>query len=241
MAVPRLFTSPVFRFSIRQLLLGTALVAAACVALRSASPDWVAALLGLTLLVLVAAIALAIFRQAGQRAFWLGFAMFGWAYLLLLAYSWSLDPNTSHANPLRPYSLVTTQLSQSGYNRIYSRPDSVNYYVTPSDISFAYPVTNVTGTMSSGPNTVTMNSNGGLAKSGDFSFYVGTGGTNTLTTIASGPSASVPTGPSQDDFINVAHALWAILIALCGGYFTCWLYATRIAVDNRDRGPVTNS
>jgi hypothetical protein len=210
--------------------LGTALVAVACVALRNASPTWVSALLSLALVAPTAAIALAIFRQAGQRAFWVGFAMFGWAYLLLLAYSWSLDPNTSQSNPLRPYSLLTTQLSQSGYNRIYSRPDSVNYYVTPDggSVTFSYPLTHVTGTVSNGPYTEVYSSNSRVTTSGDFSFYVGTGGTKTLTTIASGlPQPAGTSPPSQDDFINVAHALWAILIALCGGYFTCWLYATR--------------
>ena len=59
MATRRFFSSTGLRFSIRQLLVGTALVAVACVALRSASPLWVAALLGFVLLALAAAVPLA--------------------------------------------------------------------------------------------------------------------------------------------------------------------------------------
>ncbi len=77
MAANRIISSPTFRFSLRQLLLGTALVAVACVALRSASPTWVAALLGLTLFALTAAVPLTIFRQGANRAWWFGFALFG--------------------------------------------------------------------------------------------------------------------------------------------------------------------
>src|SRR5262245_46253574 len=128
MAANRLFSSPTFRFSIRQLLLGTALVAVACVALRSASPMWVAALLGVMLLLLAAAVPLAIFRQGTDWAWWFGFALFGWLYMLLLAYSWSLDPNTSQNNPLRPYSLVTARISNLGYEKFYGSSNASTTY-----------------------------------------------------------------------------------------------------------------
>jgi len=34
-------------------------------------------------LALIAAVVLAIYRSGDRRAFWLGFAIFGWSYLLL--------------------------------------------------------------------------------------------------------------------------------------------------------------
>jgi len=223
MAAKRLFSSPTFRFSIRQLLLGTTLVAVACVALRSASPAWVAALLGLMLLVLTAAVPLAIFRQGAQRAFWFGFALFGWLYILLLAYSWGLDPNTSHSNPFRPYSLVTAQLSSSGYMRMYaaaSVPPS-GYYVP----TITVPVT----TYATVPATV-MSDPAYIAAGSPPPIYPG-GGSPASYTVYLGTNVATPTfnGPSHDDFINVAHAFWAFLLALCGGWFTCWLYVTRPA------------
>ena len=232
MAAQRLFSSPTFRFSLRQLLLGTALVAVACVALRSASSTWVAALLGLTLLALTAAVPLAIFRQGAYRAWWFGFALFGWLYLLLLGYSWSLDPNTSQGNPLRPYSLATAQISSSGYMRMYAAsPTPIAYYLpagTTGPVQMAYPVTTVTAVVpANGPGYAAPPIYSAPNVPASFTYYVGTNGTT--------PAFS---GPSHEDFINVAHAFWAILIALCGGWFTCWVYTTRPA---RVKEPPDNS
>ena len=169
------------------------------------------------LVALTAAVPLAIFRQGGQRAYWFGFALFGWLYMLLVTYSWSLDPNTSQSNPLRPYSLVTTQITSGGYSRIYASANTPIYYApTTGPVSFPYPV-NVTGTISNGPYTAYVS--GGSPNPVTFYF-----GTNSVT-----PAFN---GPSHDDFVNVAHAFWAILLASVGGWFTCWLYATRPAKQN---------
>jgi hypothetical protein len=182
------------------------------------------------MLALAAAVPLTIFRQGSARAWWFGFAFFGWLYLLLLAYSWSLDPNTSQSNPLRPYSLATAQLSSSGYHRIYAGAAGAAYYApatiynyqpgpTPIALDFAIPVTNVNGTITNAtlvPANVTGNPQAVAPLTntpGAFSFYVGTNG-----------AASTFTGPSHDDFVNVAHAFWALLLALCGGWFTGWIY-----------------
>jgi hypothetical protein len=233
MAANRLFSFPSFRFSIRQLLLGTALVAVGCVALRSASPTWVAALLGLMLLVLTAAVPLAIFRQGADRAWWFGFALFGWLYILLLAYSWGLDPNTSQSNPFRPYSLVTAQLSSSGYMRMYAANDSVNsitYYQPAAGptgpVSIAYPVT-VTAQIPTSPY-----STGGPPPP----IFPSTGPPTTFF-FGTNVATSTFNGPSHDDFINVAHAFWAFLLALCGGWFTCWVYSTRRAPSQSSDHP----
>lgn len=43
----------------------------------------------------------------------------------------------------------------------------------------------------------------------------------------SGSAAVVAAGPVVADFINVAHSLWTLLLAFCGGQFCKWLYATR--------------
>jgi len=233
MAAKRFFSSTGFRFSIRQLLLGTTLVAVGCVALRSASPVWVAALLGLMLLLLTAAVPLAIFRQGADRAWWFGFALFGWLYILLLAYSWGLDPNTSQSNPFRPYSLATAQISSSGYMRMYATASasSITYYQPAQlppvqtgpapiayDFAFATPIPTDPYTTPGPPPHV----------------YASTG---SPATFYFGMNVATPAfhGPSHDDFINVAHAFWAFLLALCGGWFTHWLYVTRPTA--REVGP----
>jgi len=71
------------RFSIRQLLIATALVAVGCLAILNATPIVASAMMGAVALLLVAAIVLSIYRTGDKRAFWIGFAIFGWSYLLL--------------------------------------------------------------------------------------------------------------------------------------------------------------
>ena len=208
MAVPRLFTSPVFRFSIRQLLLGTALVAVACVALRSASPTWVASLFGVMLLVLTAAVPLAIFRAGADRAWWFGFGLFGWLYILLLAYGWSLDPNAQPNSPLRPHSLITSRLSTLGHEKIYG--------VGNQTVSYQQMVQQVATTSyvaSGGPG---MNPYAGPTSTIPVVNFVPV----TYTAVVNTPSG----GPALDDFVNVAHGFWGLLVAVCGGWFTGWLY-----------------
>jgi hypothetical protein len=70
-----------FRFTIANLLLVVLFVAVAFVALRRADDLWDSALFSLTLGLLLASVLLALHRAEGRRAFWLGFALFGGAYL----------------------------------------------------------------------------------------------------------------------------------------------------------------
>src|SRR5438552_827548 len=71
-----------FRFSIAGLLLVTLFVAVAVAALRAADDAWDHGVFALTLLVLLTAILLTIHRSGRKRAYWLGFALFGWVYLV---------------------------------------------------------------------------------------------------------------------------------------------------------------
>src|SRR4029453_1881329 len=120
-----LFKSPPWRFSLRQLLIGIALIAVALLALRSASPVWVMVLLSLTLLVLAASPLVALYRQGPQRAYWIGFATMGWFYMLVLLYCWSLDAQTFKWNtPLRADQLLTTRLSSVLHDWMYPNADS---------------------------------------------------------------------------------------------------------------------
>jgi hypothetical protein len=76
------------RFSIAGLM-GLVVVAAVGVAaLRFASELWAGVLLMLTLGVLGAAILGMVHRRDGKRAWWQGFALFGWGYLTLALGPW---------------------------------------------------------------------------------------------------------------------------------------------------------
>jgi hypothetical protein len=73
-----------FQFSIVGLLGVVAFVAVACAALARPSELWASCLFTLTLIGLTGVILAAIFRPGPRRAFWIGVAVGGWLYVLLV-------------------------------------------------------------------------------------------------------------------------------------------------------------
>ncbi len=67
-----------FRFSIASLLVVVLYVAVGFAALRESNEIWDSGLFTLTLAALLISILLAVHRTESRRAFWLGFALFGW-------------------------------------------------------------------------------------------------------------------------------------------------------------------
>ena len=72
------------QFSLRTLLVGVAFVAVGCVALVKASEAWQTAIYTTTFSVLFIAMLGGLFHWGRTRAFWAGFAVIGWSYLLLV-------------------------------------------------------------------------------------------------------------------------------------------------------------
>ncbi len=69
------------RFTIASLLIVVLLAAVGFAALREANESWDSGLFSLTLGVLLISILLAVHCAESRRAFWVGFAVFGWTYL----------------------------------------------------------------------------------------------------------------------------------------------------------------
>ena len=69
------------RFNIASLLVVVVFVAVGVAALRESSDLWESGIFTLTLAALLISILLAANRTESRRAFWIGFALFGWAYL----------------------------------------------------------------------------------------------------------------------------------------------------------------
>jgi AcrB/AcrD/AcrF family len=85
------------RYNIASMLGAISFVAVGFAALREANDQWDSGLFSLTLGLLLDAVLLAVHRTEARRAFWIGFALFGWGYLSL-----SLIPSTEAR-------LITTQ------------------------------------------------------------------------------------------------------------------------------------
>ena len=73
----------VIRYSLLALLAVTTVVAIVIVALRSGDWFWARVLFTLTLAINLAAVLGSIMQTGRQRAFWLGFALFGWSCWLI--------------------------------------------------------------------------------------------------------------------------------------------------------------
>jgi len=182
------------RFSIRQLLAATAVVAFGCFALVKASPIVAASTTGIVALILVAAAFLAIYRAGDKRAFWLGFATFGWTYLLL-CYGPIFTENNS---PFGLTRLITAQLATALYDRIHGPAvvqPTVVYTTTFAPLGAPPPLPPTPGVPQPAPSwPVTL---------------------------------QMAAGSDRSDFLNVAHSLWALSLAFCGGWFALWASRSR--------------
>jgi hypothetical protein len=221
----------VLRFTLRQFLIGIAGIALACVALRSASTWWVSAMLGLAFFAMTAALLLVVYRRDAQRAFWIGFAAFGWVYLLLLILGWSIEKNT----PVKTSSLFTDRLSRASYDWLFAKATAqvdggYGGYGGGGYGGYSgggYPAPGYPGGYPPGPRG---RMPGGYMPGGD----MGSGGYGSMMPAGSGyggaPSAPAPpfvAPPSKTDFVNVAHGIWAILLAVCGGWLARLIYITQ--------------
>ena len=99
-----------FRISIGRLLLVIACCGVGFAALRSPSWIWASTVYSVVVASLAAATLNAVYRLGARRAFWTGFALYGWLYLGLNTYPRS-DSNVS---PL----IVTTVLMDLAYPTI---------------------------------------------------------------------------------------------------------------------------
>jgi hypothetical protein len=103
------------RVSILGLLAWIALVGVGLAALRSPSPLWANALFSLTLATLIVSALAVAYRRHRRRAFWVGFATFGWAYFLA-----TLGP--APLSQIGPH-LLTTALLDILYPQVVPPPD----------------------------------------------------------------------------------------------------------------------
>jgi hypothetical protein len=124
------------RFNIASLLVVILFFAVGFAALRESNDLWDSGLFTLTLGVLVISILLTVHRREARRAFWIGFALFGWSYLTVsvvpaiesrlittkaLAYLDSKVPGRSVA-----FTLYTTINTGTGSNQVRNVAFSVD-------------------------------------------------------------------------------------------------------------------
>jgi hypothetical protein len=95
------------RFSVADLLVTIGLCALSLACLIYASTPWATAVLSVALASLVLALIGVIYRRGERRAFWAGFAICGWTYLILSCSPWFI--------PFPRSQLVTSKLLEWAY------------------------------------------------------------------------------------------------------------------------------
>lgn len=119
-----------FRFSMRWVFAAVAYFALLAAALTDGSIHWFASLALITVFAMLVSLLGIVYRRDEQRSFWVGFAVFGWAYLIMchvppLAnalptsdFFWELYPlfrRTAPIDPLKPTpAWVRTTDSENG-------------------------------------------------------------------------------------------------------------------------------
>jgi hypothetical protein len=176
-----------FRFHIGSLLILVLLLGVGFAALREANDLWDGIVLSSAIGVLLVSVLLVVHRRAERRAFWLGFALFGWAYLGLIAIP-AIEPR-----------LLTTRALAYLDSKVPGRPSVFTGQAwggpvnspgqAVATVAFSPQGTYVTGTTNTGGFRV-WSANGSL-------LWAGRGNT--------------------ESFIRIGHSLFALILAWLGG------------------------
>ncbi|MBX6316320.1 MAG: hypothetical protein IRY99_25925 [Isosphaeraceae bacterium] len=197
-------------------LMGVVLVCGVAVAaLRDASDVWAGILLLLTLGWLGTAILGAFYRREGRRAWWVGFALFGWGYLALAFGPWSAE----QVGPRLP----TTQLLEYLHSKMDSKQEIQLARVWQTD----RPVARVWQT----DRPVT----GYVVDAAALDVVVDAASPNTVPTQATTTRPSYLTQrlafflavSNLEQFRRIGHCLFALLAALIGAGIARRFQATR--------------
>ncbi len=176
------------RFTIANLLVVVLFVAVGFAALRESSDLWDSGLFTVTLGILLTSILLAIHSHESRRAFWLGFALVGWAYL-----GPSLVPSIESR-------LITTKLLAFLDSKVPGR--SLGVYT----VTLLEPGSGLVGNQAQ---TFALSMNGsqiGVYNQG--STVLLNGPTNGFLTRWSG---------TTENFVRIGHSLFALLAGWFGG------------------------
>jgi hypothetical protein len=183
-----------FRFSIASLLALVVFVAIGLAALQAASDAWDGGVFALALLTLLTSTLLAVHRRGRDRAFWIGFTLFGSAYLVA-----SLVPNIEPRLP-----------STKGLAYLDSK-------ISKRVVSYTWRTVSTGGSTTSGnvPQTFAFTTNGSTLAANNPP-------TAMLWSIAGSPLSG--SSGSMENFVRIGHSLLAFVMALAGGHLSRYLF-----------------
>jgi len=205
-----------FRFSLLHFLIVITLLAVGFAALVSGSRIAASGAYSLYLALICLALAGAIAIRGERRPFWIGFAVFGWAYFLFAFDSGSQSPQRNWSS---------LWLSGIAYNYYGSESPSGAHLITTEVIDFLEE--HLTGNRDVGSKVMAQWSSG--------SYYAGTiqSYDGTIYIVAwddgSTPSAVTPAGiKGYTPYIRLSgHSIFGALAGLIGGIITALVFASK--------------
>lgn len=209
-----------FRFSVRSLLVVVTIGCVGIAAMLNADALWESVAWGSALFLLSCAILLIVYRRDQQRAFWVGFVVFGGMYLAVLLYSFSAawKGEAYASNPLHLNSLATTKLMVYAYERVIPDSRRGEYVSTPAGGTAV--ASSPTGTPFR-RFTTDLSSQGFINVSGE-AVHI-----SQLRRPASSTMVPNPSYVQPGKFISIGHTLWLLVIAAIGGKVCQVIYRTR--------------
>jgi hypothetical protein len=205
------------RFTISSLLITVVIAGFSFAALREANEIWDSSVFSITVVVLLISILIATHGTEKRRAFCLGFALFGWAYLAL-----SLIPSIES-------SLITTKaLAYLASRMPRLNPGGFGYIDLDNDGSMDLIVVN-----KSQPNSLVSNTGNGDSIA-DVTASARSRRTRFTRILA---RRSLTGFGTTENFIRIGHSLLALIIALLGGYLSRRLHNDNRAVIERAATP----
>jgi hypothetical protein len=196
------------RFNIANLRAVVFILGVGFAALRDSSDLWESGIFTLTLAALLISIPLAVYRLGSRRAFWLGFALFGWIYLGL-----SLVPS------IESRLFTTNALGYLDSKVLRPTPDGLAYFDNDNDGLMDLDVVN-----NSQPNALFLNKGNGTFE--DVTAAVGSnpaGGQASFSNVLAGPSLKGSIGTTEN-FVRIGHSLLAFVAAHVGGRLSEYLH-----------------
>jgi hypothetical protein len=220
----------VFQFSIRGLLVAVTFLAVGIAALINANGIWLGLSWGLVLYALTAAVLLVGYRRNEPRAFWLGFAVFGWLYLALFLLS--LAPAQLQfwvrTDPLKHNDLLATQVAQWAHQSLLPESRRVQLIAAPNPPP-------------QGPNSqpggmgsdmmASMMGSGSMPGGGPMSPAAMMGGAMDPFGRAYAPMVDNPNYVPIETFTHTFHAFCLLLVAAIGGKTCQFIYRTRPSTE----------
>src|SRR5579864_2027208 len=195
---------PGFRFSIASLLGAVFFVAIAIAGLRAASDLWDSILFTTTLALLLISTLLAVHRQDRRRAFWVGFALFGSAYLV-----------ASLVTPVESRLLTTKALASLDAARQNAPKGSRLGFFEYYDGDGLPDV--IVSTVSE---PVALLRNVGNSKFQDVTALAATPQSATLRQFLALGLLKASSGGTSESFVRIGHTLTALMMAFVGAHLS---------------------